>query len=52
MGSVLLAITIPSQLGVEFNLRVVESFAKYVAPALGWKPDGERDDTPARVTAR
>ena len=22
--------------GVEFNLRVVESFAKFVAPALGW----------------
>jgi alkanesulfonate monooxygenase SsuD/methylene tetrahydromethanopterin reductase-like flavin-dependent oxidoreductase (luciferase family) len=31
-----LMLTIPSQLGVEFNLRVVESFAKYVAPALGW----------------
>jgi hypothetical protein len=30
-------LTIPSQLGVEFNLRIVESFAKYVAPALGWK---------------
>lgn len=33
-----LMITIPSQLGVEFNLRLVESFAKYVAPALGWTP--------------
>ena len=33
-----LMLTIPSQLGVEFNLRVVESFAKYVAPALGWTP--------------
>lgn len=31
-----LMLTIPSQLGVEFNLRVVESFARYVAPALGW----------------
>jgi alkanesulfonate monooxygenase SsuD/methylene tetrahydromethanopterin reductase-like flavin-dependent oxidoreductase (luciferase family) len=31
-----LMLTIPSQLGVEFNLRVVESFAKYVAPELGW----------------
>ena len=31
-----LMLTIPSQLGVEFNLRVVESFAKHVAPALGW----------------
>ena len=32
-----LMLTIPSQLGVEFNLRVVESFAKHVAPALGWE---------------
>lgn len=32
-----LMLTIPSQLGVEFNLRVIESFAKHVAPALGWK---------------
>lgn len=33
-----LMLTIPSQLGVEFNLHVVESFARYVAPALGWEP--------------
>lgn len=31
-----LMLTIPSQLGVEFNLHVVESFARYVAPGLGW----------------
>lgn len=31
-----LMLTIPSQLGVEFNLRVVETFAKLVAPSLGW----------------
>jgi hypothetical protein len=31
-------ITIPSQLGVAFNLRLMESFATYVAPALGWEP--------------
>ncbi|NYE19380.1 LLM class flavin-dependent oxidoreductase [Microbacterium immunditiarum] len=33
-----LMLTIPSQLGVDFNLRVVETFAKHVAPALGWEP--------------
>ena len=33
-----LMITIPSQLGVAFNLRLMESFATYVAPALGWEP--------------
>jgi len=32
-----LMLTIPSQLGVEFNLRIVDSFAQHVAPALGWK---------------
>ena len=31
-----LMLTIPSQLGVEFNLRVIESFATLVAPSLGW----------------
>lgn len=36
-----LLLTIPSQLGVDFNLRIVESFAKYVAPALGWVPTTE-----------
>jgi len=30
-------LTIPSQMGVEFNLRLVENFAKHVAPALGWQ---------------
>jgi alkanesulfonate monooxygenase SsuD/methylene tetrahydromethanopterin reductase-like flavin-dependent oxidoreductase (luciferase family) len=32
-----LMLTIPSQLGVDFNLRMVESFAKHVAPELGWQ---------------
>ena len=39
MSADTLMLTIPSQLGVEFNLRIVESFAKHVAPALGWKPN-------------
>tara|TARA_Y100001947_G_C10125877_1_gene213397 strand:- start:114 stop:560 length:447 start_codon:yes stop_codon:yes gene_type:complete len=32
-----LMLTIPSQLGIAFNLRIVEAFATHVAPALGWK---------------
>ncbi|MFZ2623647.1 MAG: LLM class flavin-dependent oxidoreductase [Propionibacterium sp.] len=32
-----LMLTIPSQLGVEFNLRLVEGFARHVAPGLGWR---------------
>ena len=34
-------LTIPSQLGPELNLRILENFAKHVAPALGWKPNTE-----------
>lgn len=37
MSADTLMLTIPSQLGVAFNLRIVESFAKYVAPSLGWR---------------
>ena len=34
-------LTIPNQLGVEYNLHILESFAKHVAPELGWKPNTE-----------
>ena len=34
-------LTVPNQLGVEYNTHVLESFAKHVAPALGWKPNWE-----------
>ncbi|KQM81909.1 LLM class flavin-dependent oxidoreductase [Agromyces sp. Leaf222] len=33
-----LMLTIPSQLGVEFNLRLIAAFADHVAPSLGWAP--------------
>jgi alkanesulfonate monooxygenase SsuD/methylene tetrahydromethanopterin reductase-like flavin-dependent oxidoreductase (luciferase family) len=32
-----LLLTVPSQLGVEYNAHVVESVVKHVAPALGWR---------------
>lgn len=32
-------LTIPNQLGVEYNAHVLESFATHVAPALGWQPN-------------
>jgi len=41
MSADTLTMTIPSQLGVAFNLRIMESFATHVAPALGWKPNTE-----------
>jgi hypothetical protein len=42
-------LTIPSQLGVAFNLRLVENFARHVAPALGWSPTTERSHTVSPV---
>jgi hypothetical protein len=37
MSADTLMLTIPSQMGVEFNLRLIENFATHVAPALGWQ---------------
>lgn len=34
-------LTIPTQLGVDYNLHVLEAFAEHVAPALGWVPNTE-----------
>jgi hypothetical protein len=30
-------LTVPNQLGVDYNAHVVESILKYVAPGLGWR---------------
>jgi alkanesulfonate monooxygenase SsuD/methylene tetrahydromethanopterin reductase-like flavin-dependent oxidoreductase (luciferase family) len=32
-----LLLTVPNQLGVAYNARVIESILKYVAPGLGWR---------------
>ena len=32
-----LLLTIPNQLGADFNARLLESVVKHVAPALGWR---------------
>jgi alkanesulfonate monooxygenase SsuD/methylene tetrahydromethanopterin reductase-like flavin-dependent oxidoreductase (luciferase family) len=34
-----LLLTVPNQLGVEYNARMLETIAKDVAPALGWSPN-------------
>jgi alkanesulfonate monooxygenase SsuD/methylene tetrahydromethanopterin reductase-like flavin-dependent oxidoreductase (luciferase family) len=31
-------LTVPNQLGVEYNARLLETIAKHVAPAIGWSP--------------
>ncbi len=41
MSADTLMLTIPSQAGVELNLHILESFARHVAPELGWKPNTE-----------
>ncbi|POT57776.1 LLM class flavin-dependent oxidoreductase [Citrobacter amalonaticus] len=32
-----LLLTVPNQLGVDYNVHVIESILKYVAPAMGWR---------------
>jgi len=32
-----LLLTIPNQLGVEYNAHVIESLLRHVAPVLGWR---------------
>lgn len=41
MAADTLVLTIPNQLGPEYNLHVLGAFAEHVAPALGWKPNTE-----------
>ena len=36
-----LMLTIPSQLGPEYCLHILQAFAEHVAPALGWQPNTE-----------
>ncbi|SDT20856.1 LLM class flavin-dependent oxidoreductase [Actinoplanes derwentensis] len=31
-------LTVPNQLGVQYNTRLLETIAKHVAPAIGWSP--------------
>ncbi|RRD45712.1 LLM class flavin-dependent oxidoreductase [Tessaracoccus sp. OH4464_COT-324] len=33
-----LMLTIPNQVGTDYNLHIIESFARHVAPQLGWEP--------------
>jgi hypothetical protein len=32
-----LLLTVPNQLGVDYNAHAIESILKYVAPGLGWR---------------
>nr|WP_279671372.1 LLM class flavin-dependent oxidoreductase [Flexivirga meconopsidis] len=39
MSADTLMLTIPNQLGVDYNLHVLQAFAEHVAPELGWAPN-------------
>jgi hypothetical protein len=30
--------TVPNQLGVAYNARILDTIARYIAPAIGWTP--------------
>ena len=32
--------TVPNQLGVEYNTRILDTIARHIAPAIGWRPAG------------
>ncbi|MFJ6132634.1 LLM class flavin-dependent oxidoreductase [Janibacter terrae] len=43
-------LTIPSQLGVDYNLHILDSFAQHVAPELGWRRNSEGRVAPFDVS--
>jgi alkanesulfonate monooxygenase SsuD/methylene tetrahydromethanopterin reductase-like flavin-dependent oxidoreductase (luciferase family) len=40
-----LLLTVPNQLGVDFNAKLLGNIARYIAPALGWTPAGSAPET-------
>jgi len=32
--------TVPNQLGVAYNARILDTIARHIAPAIGWTPAG------------
>jgi alkanesulfonate monooxygenase SsuD/methylene tetrahydromethanopterin reductase-like flavin-dependent oxidoreductase (luciferase family) len=44
-----LLLTVPNQLGVEYNARLLGTIAEHVAPAIGWVHPDRRAEEPAAV---
>jgi alkanesulfonate monooxygenase SsuD/methylene tetrahydromethanopterin reductase-like flavin-dependent oxidoreductase (luciferase family) len=38
-------LTVPNQLGVEYNARMLETITREIAPAIGWRPTGTASPT-------
>jgi alkanesulfonate monooxygenase SsuD/methylene tetrahydromethanopterin reductase-like flavin-dependent oxidoreductase (luciferase family) len=45
-----LLLTVPNQLGVEYNAHAIESILRYVAPGLGWRQPDRGPAGPGRST--
>ena len=41
-----LLLTVPNQLGVDYNAHVIEAILKHVAPGLGWRDGATRTTAP------
>jgi alkanesulfonate monooxygenase SsuD/methylene tetrahydromethanopterin reductase-like flavin-dependent oxidoreductase (luciferase family) len=41
-------LTVPNQLGVDYNEKMLETIAAHVAPAFGWRPKIPISDEPVR----
>jgi alkanesulfonate monooxygenase SsuD/methylene tetrahydromethanopterin reductase-like flavin-dependent oxidoreductase (luciferase family) len=39
-----LLLTVPNQLGVEYNAGLLETIAREIAPAIGWRPAADTID--------
>ena len=37
-GADTLMLTVPNQLGVAYNTKMLATIAEHIAPAIGWKP--------------
>lgn len=42
-------LTIPSQLGVDYNLHILDAFAQHVAPELGWRRNSDGPVEPLTI---
>ncbi|WP_349361664.1 hypothetical protein [Paenarthrobacter sp. PH39-S1] len=47
-----LMLTVPNQLGVEYNVKLLANVAKYIAPALVWKATAETAGAPPAERSR
>ena len=47
-----LLLTVPNQLGVEYNARLLETVARQIAPAIGWQPPTDAAPANGRTSGK